>query len=577
VTPAVAIAAAIVGTATVGGDPLAQLKQEARLAAGRGALLEACTRLEEVVREAPRDFDARLRLADTYAVLRDLDHSIAAYRDLLDLDPANRRAKVGLARVLRWSHRSKDAEILYKEILADAPEDAEAIEGLARTYAVAGDFPNAVALIDRGLGLSRGNAQLHAFKGTVLAWQGRLDEALVCLEHALRLRPQAPDILHDLGDVLMWKGDAEGAARAYRQVREIEPGDVGTALDLARAYERSGNVALAEDAVLDALRLAPDDRGALERLQELRRGRRFDAARWSETGIEATTHAWLPLAVAVVFYRRRRRFARRQTRLSGLAYQTLLPALGIAWIAAFAAVWQSGNPLLLHLVEALVFVAVALALPVRSPEARPPAHLNASVVLAVGAHPDDIEFGAGGLLARLKQEGTRVYGLVMSQGERGTPGRNRRPDEAREGARVLGLDGMWILDFPDTRLRERIPDMRDAVAARLEELDVDLVITHSFREVHGDHVAVFEATKEAARRCSMMCFETVSTPPEFVPNYFADVTAFVERKLQAIAAHRSQGDKGYMNPELVLGRAAHRGLQVNVPYAEAFWVYRWVR
>jgi LmbE family N-acetylglucosaminyl deacetylase len=103
------------------------------------------------------------------------------------------------------------------------------------------------------------------------------------------------------------------------------------------------------------------------------------------------------------------------------------------------------------------------------------------------------------------------------------------------------------------------------------------VITHSFREIHGDHVAVFEAAKEAARRCSLMCFETVSTPPEFVPNYFADVTAFFDDKLKAIAAHRSQGDKAYMDPELVRGRAAHRGLQVNVPYAEAFWVYRWVR
>jgi LmbE family N-acetylglucosaminyl deacetylase len=119
--------------------------------------------------------------------------------------------------------------------------------------------------------------------------------------------------------------------------------------------------------------------------------------------------------------------------------------------------------------------------------------------------------------------------------------------------------------------------MRDAVAAKLAELGIDLVITHSFREIHGDHVAVFEAAKEAARRCSLMCFETVSTPSEFVPNYFADVTAFFDGKLKAIAAHRSQADKAYMDPEVVRGRAVHRGLQVNVPYAEAFWVYRWVR
>jgi LmbE family N-acetylglucosaminyl deacetylase len=103
------------------------------------------------------------------------------------------------------------------------------------------------------------------------------------------------------------------------------------------------------------------------------------------------------------------------------------------------------------------------------------------------------------------------------------------------------------------------------------------VITHSFRETHGDHVAVFEAAKEAARRASLLCFETVSTPQEFVPNFFVDVTPYLARKLQAIGVHRSQGEKLYMDPEMVRGRAAHRGLQVGLPYAEAFWVYRWLR
>lgn len=578
--PAVlATAATILVSALASGadrDTVAQRKEEARLAVDRGALGDAVRHYEDLVRATPRDIDARLRLADLYVRTQDLDHAISVYRDLLALDAANLRGKKGLARVLRWSHRYADAEQLYKEILIDAPEDGDAIEGLAQTYALAGDFPSAIALLDRGLSLSPEDADLLSLKGTVLAWQGRLDEGLVSTERALALRPRWAGIERSLGDILMWKGDAVRAAEAYRRALELEPASVGTALDLAAAYETAGQTDLAENVVKDALRRAPDDRKALERLQELRRGRRWDASRLLRVGVEGATHAGLPLTLALVFYRRRR-LVRRRPRLYRLTYQAVLPGLALAWVAAFAAERATGRFLFLQLVEPLIFVSLALALSARHWEVGPSVDLNASAVLAVGAHPDDIELGAGGLLLRLKEEGARVYGLVMSQGEMGAPERRRRGEEARTAARVLSLDNLWILDFPDTRLRDCIPGMRDAVEAKLAELGIDLVITHSSRETHGDHVAVFEAAKEAARRCSLMCFETVSTAPEFVPNYFADVTAFFDDKLRAIAAHRSQSDKAYMDPELVRGRAAHRGLQANVPYAEAFWVYRWVR
>ena len=557
-------------------DTVVQRKEAARLAAARGALGEAVRLYEDLVRATPRDIDARLRLGDLYARTRDLDHSVAAYRDLLALDPANLRAKMGLARVLRWSHRYADAEQLYNEVLADAPDDGDAIEGLAQTFALAGDFPGALALLDRGIALAPEDTDLLALKGTVLAWQGRLDQGLAWTERALALNPRSPGIERGLGDILMWKRNYEGAAKAYHRALELDVTSIPTALDLAAAYEAAGKTELAENVVKDALRRAPDDRKALERLQELRRGRRWDASRLWRVGLDAASHAGLPLVVAFVFYRRRRQ-VRRRPRLYRLTYEAVLPALALAWVIAFATEIETGSPLLLHLVEPTIFVSLALALSSRYWEAGPPVDFNGRAVLAVGAHPDDIELGAGGLLRRLKEEGARVYGMVMSEGEKGAPETSRRADEARAAARVLGLDDLWILDFPDTRLRDCIPGMRSAIEARLAELGIDLVVTHSLREIHGDHVAVFEAAKEAARRCSLMCFETVSTPPEFVPNYFADVTAFFDDKLKAIAAHRSQGDKPYMNPELVRGRAAHRGLQVNVPYAEAFWVYRWVR
>jgi len=582
VKPALAALAALFAlplaalAATPARDPVVALKEQARQAAARGENQVALRRYQQVVRLAPRDFDARLRLGELYAWTHDLDHSIAAYRDLLALDPANLRAKTGLARVLRWSHRYADAQRLYAEVLEAAPQDADALEGLAHTYALAGDFPGSLALLDRALARSPGDLELLALKGTVLGWQGRFDQGLQVMQQALDSNPRSPAILRGMGDVCMWKRDFSRAVSSYRRALELDPTSVGTALDLAAAYEGAGLLDQAEDAVKGALRQAPDHRKAMEMLQRLRRRGRWSAAQWWRGGLEGLTHAGLPLALAFVLHRRRQ-LVRHRSPLYRIAYRILLPALSVAWIAAFLLERQTGDWLFLRAVELLVVLALALAVSSRFWEAHPGLDLGSGAVLAVGAHPDDIELGAGGLLLRLKDEGARVYGLVMSEGEKGGPERSPRAEEARLAGRRLGLHGLWVLDFADTRLRDHIPDMRAAIETKITELGVGLVLTHSFRETHGDHVAVFEAAKEAARHCSLICFETVSTPPEFVPNYFTDITSFLVGKLEAVAAHRSQADKPYMEPDAVRARAAHRGLQVGVPYAEAFWVYRWVR
>ncbi|MFQ5586805.1 MAG: PIG-L deacetylase family protein, partial [Thermodesulfobacteriota bacterium] len=96
-------------------------------------------------------------------------------------------------------------------------------------------------------------------------------------------------------------------------------------------------------------------------------------------------------------------------------------------------------------------------------------------------------------------------------------------------------------------------------------------------DIHSDHQAVFKATKEAARHCSILCYEDVSTPREFVANYFVDISGYIEDKLKLITFHKTQELKTYMDPEVIKGRAAHRGLQCGVTYAEAFSIYRLLR
>jgi tetratricopeptide (TPR) repeat protein len=300
-TAAALLVAALVAAADR--ETIAQRKETARLAADRGALGEAVHFYEDLVRTTPRDIDARLRLAELYARAHDLDRSISAYRDLLALDPANLRGTMGLARVLRWSHRYADAEQLYKEVLAAAPDDGDAIEGLAQTYALAGTTLGPWPPRPGG-SRSRQNGPARP-QGHGARWQGRLDDRRAWTERAIALNPRSAGIERGLGDILMWKRDYDEAAQAYHRALELDATSIPTALDLATAYQAAGKTDVAEDVVKDALRRAPDDRKALERLQELRRGRRWDASRLWRVGLEGATHAGLPLGSLRLLWRRR--------------------------------------------------------------------------------------------------------------------------------------------------------------------------------------------------------------------------------------------------------------------------------
>jgi LmbE family N-acetylglucosaminyl deacetylase len=203
--------------------------------------------------------------------------------------------------------------------------------------------------------------------------------------------------------------------------------------------------------------------------------------------------------------------------------------------------------------------------------------LAGQIVLAIGAHPDDIELGTAGFLLKLKDSGDRIHGLTLTHGEQGGDPERRRHEAAR-ALEFIGLDSYEVLDFPDTRLGESVPALRAAIEAKIREVGATLVLTHAAQDVHGDHRAAHEATREAARAVpTVLAYEDVSTPGAFEPNFFVDVTGYIDDHLRAVAFHRSQGHRTYMDPEVIRGRAAHRGLQIGTSFAMAFRTVNLVR
>ena len=198
-------------------------------------------------------------------------------------------------------------------------------------------------------------------------------------------------------------------------------------------------------------------------------------------------------------------------------------------------------------------------------------------VLAIGAHPDDIEIAAGAALAKMRDAGYNIVGLILTRGEKGGDG-NTRPLEARHGAKFLGLDSVEVKDFTDTKLSEDILNITKAIEEIIAKTQPDIIFTHSNHDFHQDHQTVYEATMRAARniRATILCYESPSVTQDFHPTYFVDVEKYVEVKVQAVRGHWDQRIKPYMKADLVRGKMAFRGGQAKVDYAEGFEVVRMV-
>jgi LmbE family N-acetylglucosaminyl deacetylase len=198
-------------------------------------------------------------------------------------------------------------------------------------------------------------------------------------------------------------------------------------------------------------------------------------------------------------------------------------------------------------------------------------------ILAIGAHPDDIEIAAGAALSKMRDAGYTIHGIVISAGEKGGHA-EIRPKEAQRGAQFLGLDDVKVCNFTDTRLSTEVVEITAEIETIIGKIKPDIIFTHSPHDLHQDHQTVHEATLRAARnnRTTILCYESPSATQDFHPTYFVDVDKYVEIKVRAISEHWDQHNKPYMKPELVRGKLSFRGSQAKVDYAEGFEVTRMV-
>lgn len=193
-------------------------------------------------------------------------------------------------------------------------------------------------------------------------------------------------------------------------------------------------------------------------------------------------------------------------------------------------------------------------------------------IIAIGAHPDDIEYGCGGTLMRHVKRGDNVTFVVLSRGEKGGDPEARH-QEAKETAKKIGAE-IRIFEFPDTN----IPQGHEVIGELeklIKELSPRRVYTHSVKDTHQDHRNVAFATLSAARFVpEILAYESPSLYLQFSPNYYVDISSYIDKKVDLLNRFATQNGKDYMKINAIRGLSQFRGLAPNVSHAEAFEVIR---
>ena len=180
--------------------------------------------------------------------------------------------------------------------------------------------------------------------------------------------------------------------------------------------------------------------------------------------------------------------------------------------------------------------------------------MNEVDILAIFAHPDDVELTVGGTLLKMKSLGYKTGALDVTQGEMGTRGTVAgRAEEAVKAAEILKLDVRENLGLPDGHVFAD-DQSRTKLVRVLRRLKPKVVLTHQDYDPHPDHNHIVQLVRESARLASMRKYdeqfglERINVPivahntfsRTVAPSFIVDISEFLEAKMNSIKAHASQ-------------------------------------
>jgi LmbE family N-acetylglucosaminyl deacetylase len=193
-------------------------------------------------------------------------------------------------------------------------------------------------------------------------------------------------------------------------------------------------------------------------------------------------------------------------------------------------------------------------------------------ILAIGAHPDDIEFGCGGALIKYTQKSHRLFLLVMTGGGLGGSSSVRTKEQEASG-KILGAEKIFWGGYDDSHLIVDV-ELIGKIEAVITETKPDFIFCNFPDDTHQDHRHLAQAIMSATRYIRNVLFYEGPTTQNFNPQVFVDISDTLDRKVEALQAHHSQVMKTNIEDlsivEVARSSANFRGIQGRVKYAEAF-------
>ncbi len=200
-------------------------------------------------------------------------------------------------------------------------------------------------------------------------------------------------------------------------------------------------------------------------------------------------------------------------------------------------------------------------------------------ILALGAHPDDIEYGCGGTFLKMSRKGEKIYFMVLTKGEFGGDP-EMRCREQEKAMKLLGVKKIFWGGYIDTELpNERI--IISHIDQVIEEVRPNEVYVNYFEDIHQDHRTLAECALAATRYIKKLFFYEDYTSVNFEPDIFVNIEDVLEEKQRLIKVYTSQVSKSYPTNldmvESVKATANFRGFQGKIKYAEGFKAFRFLR
>ena len=198
--------------------------------------------------------------------------------------------------------------------------------------------------------------------------------------------------------------------------------------------------------------------------------------------------------------------------------------------------------------------------------------MQKATILAIGAHPDDIEFGCGGTIIKYTERGHRLFLHIMTEGGFGAETTTRVQEQEASKA-ILGAKDIFWGGYEDTHLVVDI-ELIGKIERIIKKVKPDFIFCNFPDDTHQDHRHLSQAVMSATRYIRNVLFYEGPTTQNFKPHVFVDISDTLNKKIEALKAHKSQVMKTNIEDlsivEVARSSANFRGIQGRVKYAEAF-------